>query len=77
MLAGNLAAVGAGLGADAERNVFIAYEDVRKVKVSASRRYILVRGGFGEKPIGLYCREEDAGKIVEILRERCPSAKFV
>lgn len=77
ILAANAAAVGAGLLSQSERNVFIAYTDVRKVKVCSSGRYILVRGGFGEKPIGLYCEADVSRRVLDVLRLRCPSARFL
>jgi hypothetical protein len=77
ILTGNLAVLGAGLLAESERNVFIDYAEVRKVKVSSSGKYILVKGGFGEKPIGLYCEPEVSRQVIEVLRQRCASATFL
>ncbi len=75
-LAGNLAAAGAGLLAAGEQDVFIPYQAVTRVKVSEGRRYVLVKGGFGDKPIGLYCTAETLPQVVAELRQRCPGAAF-
>jgi len=77
ILAANPAAMGAGLLARSEKNVFIPYEEVTKIKVSEGRLYILVKGGFGQKPIGLYCKPENFQQALGILKERCPSARFL
>ena len=77
ILAANPAAMGAGLLARSEKNVFIPYGEVMKVKVSTGRRYILVKGSFGQKPIGLYCKPENFQQALGILKERCPSARFL
>lgn len=76
LLAGNMTAVGAGALARSEQNVFIPYGDVTRVKASGWRRYVLVKGGWGEKPIGLSCTEGNFAPILRLLRARCPSARF-
>ena len=77
LLTGNTQAVGTGMLARAGKNSYIRYRDVKKVKVSSWRRYILVKGGFGEQPIGLSCTPENFERAHAILREHCPKAKFV
>ncbi|MCX6543210.1 MAG: hypothetical protein NTV05_02210 [Acidobacteria bacterium] len=76
VLAGNMSAMGAGLLARSEKNAFIPYGDVRKIKLGAGRRYVLVKGGFLDKPIGLYCTAENYDPALKILRERCAKATF-
>jgi hypothetical protein len=77
ILTGNPGAMGAGLLARSSKSTFIRYRDVTKVKVSAGRRYLLVKGGFGEQPIGLFCTPETFDPALAILREHCPKAKFL
>ena len=75
-LAGNMSAMGAGLLAQSEKNAFIPYGDVRKIKLGSGRRYVLVKGGFLDKPIGLYCTAENYDPALKILRDRCAKATF-
>ena len=75
LLASSRGTVRAGVLSESERSVFIPYPDVKKVKISGS--YVLVRGGFVHKPIGLYCTADTLDRVVEILKARCPSATFV
>jgi hypothetical protein len=44
------------------------------VRVSERRRYILVKGAWAEKPIGLYCNADNFTQVRQILKERCPAA---
>lgn len=76
ILMGSMAAAGAGLLAKSEKNVFIPYGEVTKVKVRTGRRYILVKGGFMDKPIGLYCTPENFAHAEAILRQLCTGAQF-
>ena len=75
-LAGSMSTVGAGLLAASEKHVVIPYGDVKKVTANAARHYILVKGGFLDKPIGLYCTPEGYADALRILRERCTAATF-
>jgi len=68
-------AVGAGLLAKSEQAAFIAWEEAGKVKVTPRRRHVLVKGGFLQKPIGLYCTAENFAGVLAVLRERCPAAR--
>ena len=69
LVAGSTAAVGAGLLAKSEQAVFIPWSEVSKVKVNPWRRHVLIKGGFLQKPIGLYCTPENFAGVVAILRE--------
>jgi hypothetical protein len=74
VLAGSAGAMGAGLLAKSEAFVFIPYEEVSKVKLRPGRRYILVKGGTLQKPIGLYCTDENYPQAEAILRQQCTGA---
>jgi len=76
IITGSLTGMAAGQLARSEQDVFIPYGEVTKVKVSGWRRYILVKGHWGQKPIGLSCRIDDFSQILHILRERCSSVQF-
>ena len=76
ILTGSLAGMAAGELARSEQDVFIPYGEVTKVKANARRRYILVKGHWGQKPIGLSCGTDDFSQIFHLLRERCSSARF-
>ena len=65
---GGAGAAGAGLLARSEQNVIIRWEDVRKIKVRPGRRFVLIRGGWADKPIGLYCTPENFAQVMDILR---------
>lgn len=69
VLAGKPGAVGAGLLATSEQNVFIPWNDITKIKVKTGRRYILVKREWGNKPIGLYCTRENLSQVMDILRQ--------
>lgn len=75
LVAGSAAAVGAGLLAKTEEAVFIPWSEVSRVKVNPRRRYVLIKGGFLQKPIGLYCTSDNFTGVVAILRERCPASR--
>ena len=77
IIAGNLAAIGAGKLAESEQNIFIPYNEVTKVKVNQRRRYILVRGDWSQKPIGLYCNNDNFASVLLILKENCSSAQII
>ena len=74
VLLGSAGAAGAGLLAKSEKNVYIPYGEVTKVKFKPGRRYILVKGVFLQKPIGLYCTPENYDQAEAILRQECPGA---
>jgi hypothetical protein len=76
IITGSLTGMAAGQLARSEQDVFIPYAEVARVKVSGRRRYILVKGHWGQKPIGLSCRTADFSEILRILRERCSLAQF-
>jgi hypothetical protein len=76
ILTGNLTGMAAGTLARSEQNVFTPYADVTTVKVNNRRQYITVKGGWAQKPIGLYCRNDDFTAILRLLKERCPQARF-
>jgi hypothetical protein len=66
----------AGSQAKSEQNVFILYGEVTKIKLFNRRRYILVKGDWSQKPIGLYCNKNNFADVVQLLRDRCPSTQF-
>jgi len=76
VLAGKPGAMGAGLAAKSEQNVFIPYASVTKIKPSPRSRTILVNGGFIDKPIQLYCTADNYALAEAILRECCPGVAF-
>jgi hypothetical protein len=76
IITGSLTGMAAGQLARSEQDVFIPYAEVTKVKVKGRRRYILVKGHWGQKPIGLDCKTADFSEILHTLRERCSSAQF-
>lgn len=77
ILTGNLAGMAAGSLAKSEQNVFILYNEVTKVKVNSRRRYVLVKGDWSQKPIGLYCNKDNFTGVLRLLQERCPSVQFL
>ena len=76
VLTGNLTGMATGALAKSEQDVFIPYNEVTAVKVNNRRQYLTVKGSWGQKPIGLYCRNVDFTAILRLLEERCPSARF-
>ncbi len=76
VLAGSLTTMAAGSAAKSEQNVFIPYSEITRVKVNSRRRYILVRGDWSQKPIGLYCNKENFTGVLQLLQEGCSSAQF-
>ena len=76
ILSGSAGRAGAGLLARSEQDAFIGWSEVRKVKVSEGKRYILVKKGFGSKPVGLYCTEDNFGPVLQTIRSKSPSAHF-
>lgn len=69
VLAGSAGAAGAGLLARSEQDVFIAWKDVSKIRPNLKRRYILVKGGWADKPIGLYCTAENFDAVMRIVQD--------
>jgi hypothetical protein len=76
ILTGSLTGMTTGAMARSEQDVFIPYGEVTKVKVNKRRQYITVRGSWSQKPIGLYCRNDDFASILHLLEKNCPSARF-
>ena len=74
VLAGNLAGMAAGSLARSEQNVFLRYDEVTKIQADPRRRYILVKGAWPQKPIGLSCNAENFMSVLRLLQERCASA---
>jgi len=69
-LAGSASTAGAGLLAKAEQETAIAWKDVKKVKVRKGMRYIFIREGFGNKPIGLYCNKENFEPVLSLVQSK-------
>ena len=76
VLTGNLTGMAAGAAAESEQDVSILYSEVTKVKVNSRRQYILVKGDWLQKPIGLYCNKDNFTGVLHLLQERCSSTKF-
>lgn len=57
--------------------VRIPYREVTRVDVVPLRRHVRVEGGPLNRPIGLYCTEDNFAQVVAVLRERCRGARFV
>jgi len=74
LLSGKPGLLGSGLLARSEQDVFIPYPQVTRLKVNARRRYVVVRGDWAQKPIGLYCTAENFPEVLRLLRENCPAA---
>lgn len=68
IFAGKPGAVGAGLLAESEQNVFIPWQAITKIKVKTWRRFIMVKREWGFKPIGIYCTPENFPQAMEVLR---------
>jgi len=68
IFSGNPGAVGTGLLAESEQNVFIPWKDISKLKVKTWRRFIMIKREWGYKPIGLYCTPENFPQVMEIFR---------
>lgn len=75
ILAGNLTGIGVGAMARSEQNVYIPWGEVSRVKVSPWRRYILIKGDWAQKPIGLYCNADNFTQVLQTVSERCPAAQ--
>jgi hypothetical protein len=61
---------GAGFLARAEQDASVEWEKIKKVKVRKGIRYIFVRGGFGNKPIGLYCNKENFEPVLALIQSK-------
>ena len=70
ILTGSPGAVGAGLLAKAEQNVFIPWKDITKVNVVEKDCSIKIGRSFGYKPIELHCAPQDFKRVLDILTER-------
>jgi hypothetical protein len=68
LLAGNPGAIGTGLLAESEQNVFIPWQDITRIKVKAGSRYVHIKREWGCKPIGLYCTAANVQQVMDILR---------
>ncbi|MGD0282214.1 MAG: hypothetical protein ABSB95_07620 [Dissulfurispiraceae bacterium] len=73
---GNPTGVAAGMQAKREQDIWMSHSDVATVSIRSNKNIILVRGGFLQKPIGLYCTVENFKEVEEILRKNCSKAKF-
>lgn len=70
ILAGSASAAGAGLLARSEQDAFVEWKNVKRVKVRKRLRYIFVREGFGNKPIGLYCTKENFPQVLALVQSK-------
>lgn len=73
---GKLTGIAAGIQAKREQDVWMSHSDVATVSLRSNKKIILVRGGFLQKPIGLYCTLDNFKEVEGILRENCSKAKF-
>lgn len=64
-LTGRPGVAGAGFLAKSEQNVFIPWKNVKSAKVRG--RYVLIKGPWGDKPIGLYCTPENFAQVQDIV----------
>jgi len=71
ILTGSPGAVAAGLSAQSERNVFIPYASVTKIQPCPGSHTILVKGGYLDKPIRLYCAADNYAQAEALLRKQC------
>jgi hypothetical protein len=69
-LAGSASATGAGMLARAEQNTSVEWEKIKKVKVRKGMRYIFIREGFGNKPIGLYCNKGNFEQVLAYVQSK-------
>lgn len=69
-LTGSALGAGTGLLARSEQDSFIEWSAIKKVKVRKGMRYIFVRGGFGSKPIGLYCNKENFEDVLKLVQSK-------
>jgi len=69
-LAGSASTAGAGLLARSEQDGALEWKDVKKIKIRKGMRYIFVRGGFGSKPIGLYCNKENFEQVLALVQSK-------
>ena len=74
-LAGSASTAGAGFLARAEQDASVEWGKIKKVKVRKGLRYIFVRGGFGNKPIGLYCNKENFEPVLGLVRSKFQGVK--
>lgn len=70
VLAGSASTAGAGLLAKSEQDGAIEWKNLKKVKVRKGMRYIFVREGFGNKPIGLYCNKENFEPVLALVQSK-------
>jgi hypothetical protein len=77
VLSGKPGLAGAGLLARSERDAFIPYAEVTQAKFRKRSRLIEVKGGFLQKPIGLFCQPETYQPAEDCLRKMCPSARMI
>ena len=70
LLAGKPGLTGTGLLAESEQHVFISWSDISTIQIKAARHYILIKRGWGDRPIGLYCTPENFRPVMDTLRAR-------
>ena len=69
-----------GRSAFSSRGTFMPWNEVTTIRVKASRHYVHLRGGWGDKPVGLYCTPENFREVLDVLRthvgDRMPRASL-
>lgn len=73
VLAGKPGMVASGMLAGSEQDIFIAWSDIAKVKISEKGRFIEIRSRRAIKPIGLYCTAETFSPMRDLIRSKAPA----
>jgi hypothetical protein len=68
VLAGRPGAMGAGLLAESEADILILWPEITRIEVNLRRRFILIKRGWGWKPIGLYPTADNLQEVLDLLR---------
>ena len=68
VLAGKPGLAGAGLLAESEHGVSMRWTDIASIRVKASRHYVLLRGSWSDKPVGLFCTPDNFSEVMGLLR---------
>jgi hypothetical protein len=74
VLGGSVGALRAGRMAKSEQNVFIPWKAITNIRINPRRRTILIRGGWLDKPISLYCEAANIAAVTAIVRDHAGAA---
>jgi hypothetical protein len=75
ILARSPSGTGAGLLALSEQDGFLAWSDIRKLTINDRSRYVQIRAGFGSKPIGINCTDQNFSLVCDLIRARRAQVK--